>query len=489
MAQDVRFQLLTVVLCLVCLPFKVVAQGATWEQTMKAARSAELQRRPAEAEKLYVAAVNKAEAFGQSDSRLAIGLESLGMFYYGQNRHAEAEAMLKRALAIGTKSGASEIRRIRANLAGVLQAEGKDREAEKLYIDGVKEAKKSGQETIRYADSLEYLAGFYEGRREFEQAVPLFKEALNIKKHDLSPNDLDLTEPLGQLAMLYESAGKFSQAEPYTLQKIHIEEKAFGSESANCAQELGFLAELYRKEGKFIEAEETLKRALNIYTKLDGPDSLAVAGSLGGLAHLAKQEKNYALAELFYKQALAIERKAQGPDGIGVLSTLQELAEVFRLEEDYAKAEGVYEGVLTTEMKQMPPGSGLTLGTIERLGSLYAQEGKFPEAEALYRKAVESDLVSLPHGHLTTIASLNDLALFLERRNRLAEAETYYKKAFDQFGGVQPSGNSLMDHNLSIVMKNYARLMRKMNRPVEAAAYEKRVKEIDKRLAPKPLKK
>jgi hypothetical protein len=107
----------------------------------------------------------------------------------------------------------------------------------------------------------------------------------------------------------------------------------------------------------------------------------------------------------------------------------------------------------------------------------------------LYRKAAETDLATLPHGHLSCIASLNDLALFLERRDRLAEGETYYKSALDQFGGTEPSGNSLMDHNLAIVMRNYARLLRKMNRPEEAAPFEKAAKVIDERLTPKPLKK
>ncbi len=110
------------------------------------------------------------------------------------------------------------------------------------------------------------------------------------------------------------------------------------------------------------------------------------------------------------------------------------------------------------------------------------------EAEGLYHKTAESDLATLPRGDLSTITSLNDLALLLERGDRFVEAETYYKSALDQFGSTHPSGSSLMDSNLAIVMKNYARLLRKMNRGEEAASYEKAVKVIDERLTPKPLK-
>lgn len=491
MMQSGRVPLLTVLLSLAFLPALVVAQDASWEETMNAASTAAFQGRLTEAEKFYLTAVRKAEAFGLSDSRLATSLENLGMFYFANNRHAEGEFLLRRAYNVGEKAEGPapfELERIRANLAGILQAEGKDREAEKLYLDAVEEGKKSGKEDLRLAESLEELGGFYEGRREFDEAEPLFKKALEIKRGILPSNDLNLTEPLARLTMLYQNAGEYSKAEPYMLKKLDIEERAFGPESINFAQGLNFLADLYRAEGKHAEAETTLKRVLSIHTKLDGPESPAVAGCLTGLADLATRQTNYAEAEQFYKQAVAIEENTQGAESIGVLSTLEKLAELHRLEKDYTQAEAIYKRVLATQTKSVPDGSGMTLGATERLGSLYEEEGKFSEAEALYHKTTESNLATLPRGHLSTTASLNDFGLFLERRDRQAEAETYYKAALDQFGGPQPSGNSLIDSNLAIVMRNYARLLRKMNRSNEAAPYERAANVVDERLAPKPLR-
>jgi len=467
-------------------------QDTSWEETTKAAQAADSQGRQTEAEKLYLAAVQKAESFGPTDSRLAMSLENLGMFYCSRDRYTEADSALQRAYQVGQKSEGlqpSLLRRIRSNLASVLQTEGKDLEAEKLYLDVVEEAKKSGKEDSGLADSLEELGGFYERRREFDDAEPFFKKALAIKRAIFPADDLNLTEPLAKLASLYQHAGKLSQAETYMLQKLDIEEKAFGSESADFAQRLLFLQDLYLQEGKYPEAEANLKRLIAIHAKLEGPQSPEVAGDIAGLADIAERQMNYAEAEQLNKQALAMAEKAEGPNGSRVLAMREGLANLYRLQKEYAQAEVIYARVMDAKMKSAAPGSELDSRIVHEMASLYEEEGKFQEAEALYRKAAETDLAIFPHGHLAIVATSNDLALFLERRDRLAEAETYYKSALNQFDGTEPSGNALGDSNLAVVMTNYARLLRKMNRPEEAVPYEKAAKVIDERLTPKPLKK
>jgi tetratricopeptide (TPR) repeat protein len=471
-----------------CSP--TLAQDTSWEATTNAARSAESAGRLAEAEALYLTAVHKTQALGD-DARLATSLENLGMFYFARRKPAEAVPLLLRALDTRLRSegpDSSNLKRVRANLAGVLQAQGKDHEAEKLYLDAVEEARKSGKEDLRLADSLEELGGFHAGRREFADAEPLFKQALGIKTRILPPDDPGLAEPLSRLAQLYRDASKLSQAEPLMLRELDIEEKVLGAESVSFAQQLYFLADLYQQEGKWPEAETVLKRTLAIDTKLDGPNSPSVAVQLGALAKLAREQQNYAEAEQLDQQVLAIQEKA-GPDNPGVLSTLSDLAEIYGLEENYGAAEATYERVLAIQMSSSGLPNAIPLGTVGRLGALLEHEGKFQEAEVVYRNAVEWTRAAPPGNRLLLIASLNTLALFYERHDSLVEAETYYELALKEFGGTQPSGDNLMDWNLAIIMKNYARLLRKMNRPGEAVRYEAGAQTIGQRLDPKPLRK
>lgn len=485
-------KVLAVLLSVTAWPGVIGAQDASWDETTKAAQAADFQGRQTEAEKLYLAAVQKAEAFGPTDSRLAMSLENLGMFYCFRDRYTEADSALQRAYQVGQKSEGLEpflLRRIRSNLAAVLHTEGKDLEAKRLYLDVVANAKKSGKDDLRLADSLEELGRYYVNHYEYDEAETVFKQALAIKRTIFPPDDPNLMEPIGRLTSLYQYAGEPSKAETYILQELAIEEKASGSESAEVAHLLLNLQELYFQEGKYPEVEANLKRLIAIHTKLKGPESPDVAGNIAGLADLAEREMNYAEAEQFYKQALAMMEKAEGPNGSRAVAILESLANLYRLEKDYAQAEAIYARVMDARMKSVPPGSELDSHIVQEMTLLYEEEGKFEEAEALYRKAAETDLAIFPHGHLAIVATSNDLALFLERRDRLAEAETYYKSALSQFDGTESTGADLGDSNLAIIMKNYARLLRKMNRPEEAVPYEKAAKVIDERLTPKPLKK
>jgi tetratricopeptide (TPR) repeat protein len=230
-----------------------------------------------------------------------------------------------------------------------------------------------------------------------------------------------------------------------------------------------------------------MKRALNIRMKIDGPESGTVAFLLVRLANVATAQKDYSDAEQFYRKALAIQEKTSGASGSEiVLSTLSDLAKLYSFQRDYVQTESIYEQVLAAQMK-LKPGSGQILGTVEQLGPIYEADGKFGQAEVLYQKAVEVNQTALPQGHLSLIGSLNDLALYYERRERLSEARTYYKLALDEFGNPPSSDKSLMDLNRAIVLKNYARLLRKMNRADEATGYETQAKTLDEGLTPKPL--
>src|SRR5713101_5156162 len=173
------------------------------DEATNTARTAESQGRTAEAEQLYLSAVSKAGSFGSSDLRLAAALESLGLFYMRQGKYPDVESEFRRAIDIrqGSEGVTSpQLRRDRAVLAQVFQLQGRDEEAERLYLNAIQQAKKSGKEDLQLAESLGDLGQFYEGRREFENAEPLFQQELHIKAAIAPPDDLSLTEPLSRLA-------------------------------------------------------------------------------------------------------------------------------------------------------------------------------------------------------------------------------------------------------------------------------------------------
>ncbi len=89
-----------------CLAFLVTAacKRTDGESNNAAGLKALQQGRYAEAEKSFLAAVEKTERFGPQDPRLANGLNNLALLYHDQGKYAEAEPLYKRSLAILEKA-------------------------------------------------------------------------------------------------------------------------------------------------------------------------------------------------------------------------------------------------------------------------------------------------------------------------------------------------------------------------------------------------
>jgi tetratricopeptide (TPR) repeat protein len=285
---------------------------------------------------------------------------------------------------------------------------------------------------------------------------------------DSLPNETP--ESLSRSSEKHRDAGQLAEAERLLRRKVTLEEQAFGSRSMQVAQTLDTLADLYSEDANYAEAEAALRTSLAIHAAIDGPES-TTDYCFGRLAGVVAHQQKFVEAQQLYREILSRQMRDTGTEDFTVLG---ELAEVYRLGKDYSKAEEVNQRALQLELGLHEPGSGFILGTIERLGTVYEEQGKYVQEETLYRNAAESSQALLRRGDLTIIAHLNDLGLFYERRERFQEAETFYGRALDQFNGLSKDG--LIDSNLAIVTKNYARLLRLMGRVAEAEQYETNAK-------------
>ncbi len=89
------------VFCLVFV-FTAACQSNGWKSNNAAGIKALQQGRYADAEKLFLAALEEAKGFGPQDPRLATSLNNLAGLYQSQGKYAEAESLFKRSLPIMT---------------------------------------------------------------------------------------------------------------------------------------------------------------------------------------------------------------------------------------------------------------------------------------------------------------------------------------------------------------------------------------------------
>ena len=76
------------------------------------------------------------------------------------------------------------------------------------------------------ATNLNNLANLYYNQGKYEQAEPLYQQALSIYEEQLGPTHPRTASSLNSLALLYWNQGKYEQAEPL-LNCAHVAQEPF----------------------------------------------------------------------------------------------------------------------------------------------------------------------------------------------------------------------------------------------------------------------
>ena len=150
----------------------------------------------------------------------------------------------------------------------------------------------------------------------YEEAEPLLRSALEIRKSVLGPTHPDVAESLIEMANLLQDEGDYEGAEPLYREALAMGHKF--SEDTATATRLNNLAILLKDQGDYKGAEPLYREALAMDRKLLGAEHPSVADKLNNLANLLSDKGDYEAAEPLYREALAIHRRALGEEHPGV---------------------------------------------------------------------------------------------------------------------------------------------------------------------------
>lgn len=189
---------------------------AGWEETMAAGRQALERGDPAEAERLFLAAVAKSERFGADDARPAFALYQLAQAEQAQRKFDQAELHYGQALT---------------------------------RLQQVK-----GEAHPEVAAVLNNLGVLHRLHGQYAEAEPLLKRALAIKEQALGAGHPDVALSLNNLAMVYDAQDRYDQAEPLYRRALAIRTQALGPAHADTAKSRRDYAALLRKMQRDREA-------------------------------------------------------------------------------------------------------------------------------------------------------------------------------------------------------------------------------------------
>ncbi|MBD2300661.1 tetratricopeptide repeat protein [Nostoc sp. FACHB-190] len=295
-------------------------------------------------------------------------------------------------------------------------------------------------------------AYFYNGQGLYNQALPWYRQCLEVAKKRLGEEHPDVARSLNNLAALYLSQGRYSEAEPLYIQALALRRKMLGEEHPSVAISLNNLGVLYNSQGRYSEAEPFLIQALALYRKLLGEEHPSVARSLNNLAFLYNSQGRYNEAEPLYIQALALKRNSLGEEHQDVALSLNNLAFLYNSQDRYSKAEPLLIQALALWRKLLGEEHPFVATSLNNLGAFYRSQGRYSEAEPLLIQALALSCQLLGEEHPDVASSLNNLALLYYLQGRYTEAEPFYLQAleiFEQRLGVSHSCTIKCRENLS----------------------------------------
>jgi tetratricopeptide (TPR) repeat protein len=283
------------------------------------------------------------QRLGPEHPSTAAALNNLAALLQATNRLAEAEPLMRRALAIDEASYGNDHPKVAIrlnNLASLLQATNRLAEAEPLMARVVEIFEISYSNDHPYvATVLNNLASLLKATNRLAKAEPLMRRALAIDEASYGNDHPDVARDLNNLASLLKATNRLAEAEPLMARVVEIFEISYGTGHPNVATALNNLAQLLQITNRLAEAEPLMRRALEIDEASYGNDHPEVATDLSNLASLLTATNRLAEAEPLMRRALAIDEASYGNDHPNVAIRLNNLASLLKATNRLAEAE------------------------------------------------------------------------------------------------------------------------------------------------------
>jgi len=212
---------------------------------------------------------------GENTLRLCGALNALGLLFKDLAKYDEARACYERALdLVDTDQGSSiEIAALYHNLGGI-------EHARQNYVDGEIFARKgieirksiAGLNDQALAADMVALAAILDGQQKFDEAEPLYLDALQTLERSPETNAAEIAVALNDLGALYAQRGLADRAEELLTRAADIKVRTIGSHHPDVAVTLNNLAIVHKRQGDLARASALYERALDIFEKTLGPD-------------------------------------------------------------------------------------------------------------------------------------------------------------------------------------------------------------------------
>ena len=251
--------------------------------------------------------------------------------------------------------------------------------------------------------TLHNLATTYVRMGAYEKAMPLFENIVNRKSIDPQKREYYAYE-LNWQAYLYQLLGNYDKALPLYTQALQVTRETIGEETQRYALILKNVACFYQAKTDYPQAVSSLLKVLSIIKKVEGEHAPEYAIALNSLAELYKEMNKCDSALPLFTKALAIRKNKLGEAHPDYAASLNNLGELYMQQGAYDRAFNLFTQSLAIRKKVLGEMHPDYITTLNDLGLLYLSTGNTATASDMLIKANNLELKHI----LNTYTSLSE---------------------------------------------------------------------------------
>ena len=231
---------------------------------------------------------------------------------------------------------------------------------------------------------LATVATVYDSLGQFQDALPLLNESLQLQPPSADRERIDTLLELGRARM---GAGDTARSETALQEALRLSRSEFGNQSAEVGRALWMLGRLRLQLGQSTEAKTYFERGLAMLETEHAPPT-DVSAVLDDLAQMYARDQQWLLAKQAYERALAIDRKVLGEDSPRAAIHQVSLGLLLQDQGQLAAAEREYRDALAIYDKSLPANHQWRAAALMQLARLLVDRGQAEEALGLSERAL-----------------------------------------------------------------------------------------------------
>jgi serine/threonine protein kinase/tetratricopeptide (TPR) repeat protein len=289
------------------------------------------------------------------------------------------------------------------------------------------------------AELLESIGLAYRRQGLSERAIPLFEQAVAIRRQERPANPHRMAAAVANLARALTDGGHLVSAESYLQQALELSRSGDATpsvETADILVQFGQFALNAKSEPE--RASKLFGEALGIYRAALGPQHLSVAVTLSGLATAATWNDDFQAAEQYQRQAIEIFQASVSRNYPDHAVALANLGYILTQRSKYREAEQLLTEALQIERTVFGEDNERLAQTEAHLGLLYDKEGETDRAIQATQNAVRISGISRGSSHYLTGYYLDALAKLYLKADNLPAAEEAARHALAVYAQSLP---------------------------------------------------